>query len=166
VLTYKHNSSNSTVLFFTLGGGGGGVLSTRDWGGGGGYSQHATGGGGGTLNTQLGGGGGGQPTKQQNERPSLLAQALGLVLRCFTPNSHFQRCSAPMRTPYGSDFPALPLGGPYRLAPTGFWPVWLHRSVQPPSHQLVSTKPTYTASAVLGSTPNRGLGFLSTIFLF
>jgi hypothetical protein len=158
VLTYKHNSSNSTVLFFTLGGGGGGgkgVLSTRDWGGGG------------TLNTRLGGGGGGgQPTKQQNERPSLLAQALGLVLRCFTPNSHFQRCSAPMRTPYGSDFPALPLGGPYRLAPTGFWPVWLHRSVQPPSHQLVSTKPTYTASAVLGSTPNRGLDFLSTIFLF
>jgi hypothetical protein len=153
VLTYKHNLIFKILQTpqYCSHWGGGGVLSTRNWGRGGIHG---------------GGGGGGQPTKQQNERPSLLAQALGLVLRCSTPNSHFQWCPAPMRTPYGSDFPALPLGGPYRLAPTGFWPVWLHRSVQPPLQQLVSTIPTYTASAVPGSTPCNRLDFLSAIFSF
>jgi hypothetical protein len=148
VLTYKHK----LILSLT--------------GGGGGYSQHVTGGGGGggTLNTTGGGGGGGGVSQQncktretssprpsgqpcpklQNERLRLLAQALGLVLRCLhlcgrqVAPTFLLWCLAPMRTPYGSDFPSLPLCGPQGLAPMGSWPVWLHRSVQPPLQQLVS----------------------------
>jgi hypothetical protein len=159
VLTYKHNLTFKTLptpqycSHWGGGGGrgGGGVLSTRNWGGGGVY---AIGGGRGVSQQN-------SKTRDQVSSPKRSALSLGASHLIPTSNGAQHLCGRPMAPTFLPCRSAVLTGLPQRASGRSGYTEVSNRLYSNSSLQ----KPTYTASAVPGSTPCHGLDFLSHLFI-